>query len=126
MKNLMEGFKNYIGEDEAENKQADITNKVFKVDMVLKLNKIGGIDIKDVLNKIRTIPGVTVIRQSEDADNYEQYYIINASIKFMTLGKPAITYIRTVLVPHINSNLSDVGVPSATVRYVRWRSIREI
>jgi len=121
MKNLMEGFKTYLKEE-----QTPITNKVFKVDIVMKLNKMGGVDIKDVLNKIRTIPGVTVIRQNEDADNYEQYYIIDSSIKFMTLGKPVTSYIRTVLVPHINSNLKAVGVPNATVRYVRWRSIREI
>lgn len=122
MKNLMEGFKTYIGED--QEKQPE--NKVFKVGAVLRLNKIGGVDITDVLNKIRTIPGVTVINQNENAVNYEQYYIIDTSIKFMTLGKPAIEYIKSVLVPHINSNLKAVGVPSASVRYIKWRSIREI
>ena len=47
MKNLMEGFKTYIGED--QEKQPE--NKVFKVGAVLRLNKIGGVDITDVLNK---------------------------------------------------------------------------
>tara|TARA_R100001129_G_scaffold62227_1_gene42376 strand:+ start:5710 stop:6078 length:369 start_codon:yes stop_codon:yes gene_type:complete len=122
MKNLMEGFKAYIGEDQ----EKQLENKVFKVDAVLRLNKIGGVDINDVLNKIRTIPGVTVISQNENAVNYEQYYVIDTSIKFMTLGKPAIDYIKNVLVPHINSNLKAVGVPSASVRYIKWRSIREI
>ena len=122
MKNLMEGFKAYIGEDQ----EKQLENKVFKVDAVLRLNKIGGVDINDVLNKIRTIPGVTVISQNENAVNYEQYYVIETSIKFMTLGKPAIDYIKNVLVPHINSNLKAVGVPSASVRYIKWRSIREI
>ena len=122
MKNLMEGCKAYIGEDQ----EKQLENKVFKVDAVLRLNKIGGVDINDVLNKIRTIPGVTVISQNENAVNYEQYYVIDTSIKFMTLGKPAIDYIKNVLVPHINSNLKAVGVPSASVRYIKWRSIREI
>ena len=122
MKNLMEGFKAYIGEDQ----EKQLENKVFKVDAVLRLNKIGGVDINDVLNKIRTIPGVPVISQNENAVNYEQYYVIDTSIKFMTLGKPAIDYIKNVLVPHINSNLKAVGVPSASVRYIKWRSIREI
>ena len=122
MKNLMEGFKAYIGEDQ----EKQLENKVFKVDAVLRLNKIGGVDINDVLNKIRTIPGVTVISQNENAVNYEQYYVIDTSIKFMPLGKPAIDYIKNVLVPHINSNLKAVGVPSASVRYIKWRSIREI
>ena len=122
MKNLMEGFKAYIGEDQ----EKQLENKVFKVDAVLRLNKIGGVDINDVLNKIRTIPGVTVISQNENAVNYEQYYVIDTSIKFMTLGKPAIVYIKNVLVQHINSNLKAVGVPSASVRYIKWRSIREI
>ena len=122
MKDLMEGFKAYIGED----RERPAENKVFKVDMVLRLNKMGGVDINDVLTKIRTIPGVTVINQNENAENYEQYYILDTSVKFMTLGKPAIDYIKNVLVPHINSNLKAVGVPSASVRYVKWRSIREI
>ena len=122
MKNLMEGFKAYIGEDQ----EKQLENKVFKVDAVLRLNKIGGVDINDVLNKIRTIPGVTDISQHENAVTYEQYYVIDTSIKFMTLGKPAIDYIKNVLVPHINSNLKAVGVPSASVRYIKWRSIREI
>ena len=122
MKDLMEGFKAYMGEDQKKRSE----NKVFKVNVVLRLNKIGGVDITDVLNKIRTIPGVTVISQNENAANYEQYYVIDASIKFMTLGKSAIEYIKSVLVPHINSNLKAVGVPSASVRYIKWRSIREI
>tara|TARA_R100000908_G_C3754664_1_gene148985 strand:+ start:3242 stop:3610 length:369 start_codon:yes stop_codon:yes gene_type:complete len=122
MKNLLEGFKTYINEQDRKSPE----NRVFKVDMVLRLNKMGGVDINDVLNKIRTIPGVTVISQNENAVNYEQYYVIDTSVKFMSLGKAAIQYIKTVLVPHINSNLRAVGVPNASVRYVRWRSLKEI
>lgn len=125
MKKLLEEFKSYIKEDTDKNTR-DPSDDVFKVDVILRLNKMGGVDINDVLNKVRTIPGVTVINQNENAANYEQYYVIDAAVKFMTLGKPAVGYIKTILVPYINSNLKTVGVPNASVRYVKWRSLRKI
>jgi hypothetical protein len=122
MKDIIEGFKLYLNEQSSK----ALTNRVYKIDLVIRLSKLGGVDIKDTLNKIRTIPGVTVIRQNQDVDNYEQYYVIDASVKFMTRGKGAAEYVRAVLVPYVNSNLQTTGVPNASVRFIKWRSLKEV
>ena len=129
MKNLIESFNNFINKEELDEGGIHTISVsgsvVYSVNLFIKIKR-GEFNIEQVLNRIRAIPGVTVIRQEGDAESYPDYWVVELTIKFTSLGMSATSYVRKILVRHISSNSKSIGVPSTTIRYVNWRSLQEI
>lgn len=95
-------------------KEAEGDARHFSIDLRLAVDDNIGGNIEDKLIRIRSIDGVTIVSPQE---NYDQSGIYTVRIKFHPLldSMRPVTYIRTVLLPQINSSTQNPGVKVAAV-----------
>ena len=93
----------------------------FQVTLIVDVNPKFGGNLEDKLTKIRSITGVTIV----SSDPTERRNVYKMKIKFhpeYESMRPS-TYVRTVLIPDINSNKKIAGARVLTIQPNSLKSI---
>ena len=98
----------------------------YKIILFVKIDKKANIDVRQVFNKIRAIPGVTTLKQEKAIQDRITYWLCEIVVKFNTRGISNKNYIYYVLVKQINSELEIKGIPGCKVYGINWQSFQEI
>ena len=129
MKTIFESFRNGIPDFEEKMLNEIETREGFrnyKISLFLKIDKKANIDVNQVFNKVRAIPGVTTLKQETAVRDRGNYFLCEVTIKFNTRGVPNKNYIYNVLTRQINSEMESKGIPGAKVYGINWQSFSEL
>lgn len=129
MDQIFKSFKENIGESESpvlaelESRQGFRT---YKITIFLKIEKQANIDISQVFNKVRAIPGVVTVKQEHSVQNRGSYWLSELTIKYNSRGIPNKSYIYNILVKQINNESEINGIPGTKVFGINWQSFKEV
>ena len=126
MKKMLNNFKNFLGKSmlgEVENREGF---RNYKITLYVKIDKKANVDVSQAFNKIRSIVGVTTLKQERAIQDRISYWLCEVTVKFNTQGTPTRNYIYDVLSRQINSEMEIKGVPGAKVYGINWQSFAEI
>ena len=129
MKNILKNFRDLMPTYEEDMLQEVETREGFrnyKIILFVKIDKKANIDVRQVFNKIRAIPGVTTLKQEKAIQDRITYWLCEIVVKFNTRGISNKNYIYYVLVKQINSELEIKGIPGCKVYGINWQSFQEI
>ena len=124
MKNIMSAFRGAI--PEYDEKALDEVERQgfrnYKITLYIKINKAANLDVRQVFNKIRSILGVTTLKQEKAIADRGTYFLCEITVKFNTQGIPNKNYIYNVLAKQINSEMESKGIPGTKVYGINWQS----
>jgi len=129
MQNIIKNFRDTLNESD-DSPLYEVEGRPglrnYKIVIFVKIDKKANIDITQVFNKIRAIPGVTTLKQDKAVIDRGGYWLSELGIKFNTRGIPNKKYIYNVLVKQINDNSEISGVPGTKVYGINWQAFREV
>ncbi len=126
MKKMLNNFKSFLGKSILGESESRVGFRNYKITLYIKIDKKANVDVNQAFNKIRSIVGVTTLKQEKAIQDRITYWLCEVTIKFNTQGVPTRNYIYDTLTRQINSELEMKGVPGAKVYGINWRSFAEI